>query len=74
MNIVEATKGYERWLGEAVPLVKRDLKRKHRAMEQSAFSFLRATYYRWAQQFPKHCAEPAAAPRWGTGCRWDRGT
>jgi len=62
MNIVEATKRYETWLGEAVPLVRRDLKLKHRTMEESAFGFLRATYYRWTQQFPKACPEAAAAP------------
>ncbi len=53
MNIVEATRRYETWLGEAVPLVPRDLKLKHLTMQASAFGFLRATYYRWAQQFPK---------------------
>jgi uncharacterized protein DUF2252 len=63
MNIVEATKHYEHWLGQHVPLVKTDLKRKHATMQESAFGFLRATYYRWAQQFPKLCPEFANAPR-----------
>ena len=62
MNIVEATRRYEAWLGEAVPLVPRDLKRKHATMRENAFGFLRATYYRWVQQFPKVCPEAAAAP------------
>ena len=62
MNIVEATKRYEAWLSEAVPLVSRDLKLKHKTMQASAFGFLRATYYRWAQQFPKVCPDAAAAP------------
>ncbi len=62
MNIVEATKRYEAWVGQAVPLVPRDLKRKHEIMRESAFGFLRATYYRWVQQFPKACPEAAAAP------------
>ncbi len=62
MNIVEATRRYETWLGEAVPLVPRDLKLKHLTMQASAFGFLRATYYRWAQQFPKICPQAARAP------------
>ncbi|MEI9988828.1 MAG: DUF2252 family protein [Rhizomicrobium sp.] len=62
MNIVEATRRYEAWLGEAVPLVSRDLKLKHDTMRASAFGFLRATYYRWAQQFAKTCPEAARAP------------
>jgi hypothetical protein len=62
MNIVEATRRYEAWLGEAVPLIPRDIKRKHETMRDSAFGFLRATYYRWAQQFPKVCPHAAKAP------------
>jgi hypothetical protein len=62
MNIVEATRRYETWLGEAVPLVHRDLKLKHKTMRDGAFGFLRATYYRWAQQFPKVCPQMALAP------------
>jgi hypothetical protein len=63
MNIVEATKSYEHWLGRHVRLVKSDLKQKHAIMEASAFGFLRATYYRWAQQFPKLCGDMDGAPR-----------
>ncbi|MEJ0042052.1 MAG: hypothetical protein WDM81_07465 [Rhizomicrobium sp.] len=62
MNIVEATRRYEAWLGEAVPLVPRDLKLKHETMRGSAFGFLRATYYRWAQQFAGVCPAAAKAP------------
>ena len=62
MNIVEATRRYEAWLGEAVPLVQRDLKLKHETMHASGFGFLRATYYRWAQQFPKTCPDEARGP------------
>lgn len=63
MNIVEATRSYEAWLGAHVPLVKRDLKAKHALMRQSAFGFFRATYYRWVQQFPVPCAELNRAPK-----------
>jgi len=63
MNIVDATAAYEKWLAAAVPLVKRDLKRKHAIMAESAFGFLRATYYRWCQKFPDICPELQSAPR-----------
>jgi hypothetical protein len=59
MDIIEATKRYEAWLGKAVPLVRRDLTDKHAVMAGSGFGFLRASYYRWAQQFPALCADAA---------------
>lgn len=63
MNIGEATRSYEAWMGEKTKLVKPDLKYKHDRMTASAFEFLRATYYRWLQLWPKVCPELAAAPR-----------
>jgi len=63
MNIVEATKSYEHWLGQHVRLVKSDLTQKHDTMHASAFGFFRATYYRWAQQFPKLLGGMDGAPR-----------
>jgi len=51
MDIRVATKTFERWLGGQVGLVRGDLRQKHVAMRANPFSFLRATYYRWAQQF-----------------------
>jgi uncharacterized protein (DUF2252 family) len=62
MDIVESTHEYERWLVRHVPLVRRDLDLKHRLMAQDAFSFLRATFYRWAQQWPQLCTDLNAAP------------
>ena len=56
-TIQEATAGYEAWLGEHLPLVPEDLERKHEEMRRGAFSFLRATYYRWAQLWPQVCKE-----------------
>ena len=49
MNIIDATKSYEAWLGKQLVLVESDLERKHELMADSVFPFLRATYYRWAQ-------------------------
>src|SRR5262249_44005338 len=44
----------------------RDLADKHAAMakrkKKAAFGFLRATYYRWAERWPRECPELAAAP------------
>jgi len=52
MTIQKATASYEKWLGEQIPLLPEDLERKHEAMRSSPFLFLRATYYRWTQQWP----------------------
>lgn len=62
MNILQATHEYERWSARQVPFVPADLRLKHRMMTQSAFSFLRATCYRWLQVWPEVCADLTAAP------------
>jgi hypothetical protein len=62
MDILEATQKYERWLARWVPLLRADLDLKHRLMAADVFSFLRATFYRWAQLWPEVCAELAGAP------------
>jgi len=62
MNIKEATRSFEAWLGKQVVLVRQDLAQKHRNMAADPFTFLRATFYRWAQIWPSVCSELAAAP------------
>jgi uncharacterized protein (DUF2252 family) len=62
MDIVEATRGYERWLARCVPVVRVDLDLKHRLMAAGTFPFLRATFYRWAQQWPEVCRDLGDAP------------
>jgi hypothetical protein len=62
MDIIKATKAYEAWLRERIPLLDADLCLKHQRMAQSAFSFLRATFYRWVQLWPQVCPEFATAP------------
>jgi len=57
-----ATKIFEQWLSRQVEIVKGHLRHKHVAMGQSPFCFLRATYYRWAQQFAELDAETSKAP------------
>jgi Uncharacterized protein conserved in bacteria (DUF2252) len=64
MNVVAATAEYDRWLAQRLRvIVERDLKRKHREMSEDPFSFLRATFYRWAQVWPQLCADLTAAPK-----------
>jgi hypothetical protein len=63
MNIVQATREYERWLNRHTPLIASELRLKHRLMRQSKFSFLRGTFYRWAQTWPGACPDVCRAPR-----------
>lgn len=62
MKILKATRLYESWLNRHVKLIAADLDRKHQAMTSDAFSFFRATYYRWAQRWPKVCPRLADGP------------
>jgi uncharacterized protein (DUF2252 family) len=62
MDIGESTRTYEAWLARSVPLLRADLDLKHRLMAGDVFSFLRATFYRWAQQWGQVCPELAGAP------------
>jgi hypothetical protein len=63
MNIVKATRAYETWLAGHIRLLPADLRRKHQAMSEDVFPFLRATFYRWMQLWPKVCADASRAPR-----------
>ena len=62
MNINRATRQYETWLGEQLTLVPDDLATKHAKMADALFPFLRATFYHWAQVWPRVCADLAKAP------------
>jgi uncharacterized protein (DUF2252 family) len=62
MNIQQATREYEAWLAGHIRVVKSDLDAKHKLMAHDAFSFLRATFYRWMQLFPALCPKTAGAP------------
>jgi hypothetical protein len=61
-DIVTATRSYERWMASLIPVVRADLIYKHQRMEADLFTFLRATFYRWAQVWPDVCADLATAP------------
>jgi hypothetical protein len=63
MNVVKATKRFEDWLRRHTMVVEADLRLKHQRMAESPFIFLRATFYRWMQQWPKVCPELVAAPQ-----------
>jgi hypothetical protein len=63
MNVVKATRQFEEWLGHRTNLVNKDLRLKRASMKADVFPFLRATYYRWAQVWPKTCPDLAKAPQ-----------
>ncbi len=62
-EITDATRSFERWLGELTRLRRDDLDYKHQQMAADAFSFLRATFYRWAELWQEELPELADAPR-----------
>ena len=63
MNVVKATRAFEEWLGHRTDLVKKDLRIKHASMKAAVFPFLRATFYRWAQIWPRVCPDLAKGPQ-----------
>jgi len=63
MNIIKATNRFEAFLAEHGKLLSDDLAVKHVRMAEDEFSFLRATFYRWSQQFPVVCGNLMDAPR-----------
>jgi uncharacterized protein (DUF2252 family) len=62
-TIVDASRSFERWLAGHTRVVKADLDYKHSAMAADPFSFMRATYYRWAQLWPDICPGHAQSVR-----------
>ena len=58
-----ATASYEQWMRECTTVVSSDLALKHAQMRESAFLFLRGTFYRWAQMWPAICADLCRAPK-----------
>jgi hypothetical protein len=62
-NIKAATRSFESWLGSHIPLIRADLNYKHQQMASDPVKFLRATFYRWAQQWPVACPDVLGAPR-----------
>jgi uncharacterized protein (DUF2252 family) len=58
----EATQSYEAWLKSTTILNQKHLELKHDLMKKGAFSFLRATFYRWIQIWPEICPDLVSAP------------
>lgn len=59
-SIVKSTDAYEAWVRERTDLSEKLLEKKHRKMSEGAFPFLRATFYRWVEQWPAVCPTLAA--------------
>ena len=62
-DIEESTRSFESWLRAHTRLRQHELDYKHEMMAADTFSFLRATFYRWAQLAPQALPELAEAPR-----------
>jgi hypothetical protein len=62
MDILTATKDFEKWVGGHIPVVKSQFSDKHKQMAESPIQFLRGTFYRWTQLFPEICPELRKAP------------
>jgi Uncharacterized protein conserved in bacteria (DUF2252) len=62
MSFKADNRAYEKWLRTQCDVVEPDLDYKHKRMRQSAFVFLRATFFRWAGQIEKICPALAKAP------------
>src|SRR5712692_2764371 len=63
MNIRQATRSSETWLERHIVAVRKDVALKHERMNENAFVFLRATFYRWLQRWPRVCSDLLDAPR-----------
>src|SRR5436189_949147 len=62
MSFVKDTEKYERWLRKQCRVVEVDLEKKHERMRESAFVFLRATFFRWAKRVEGICTDLAKTP------------
>jgi hypothetical protein len=54
-GILESTRAFEKWMRRQTDVSGRLLKKKHSKMAGGAFPFLRATFYRWVEQWPQVC-------------------
>jgi uncharacterized protein (DUF2252 family) len=64
MDILQSTTVYEDWLRNELTggLIEKDLDKKHAKMKDSAFVFLRATYWYWAESIFDVCPDLSNAP------------
>ena len=54
-SIFESTRAFETWMRKRTDVSGRLLKKKHHKMADGPFPFLRATFYRWVERWPKVC-------------------
>jgi hypothetical protein len=64
-TISQSARAYEDWLRSQLgeDLAEDDLARKHAKMMSNSFVFLRATYWRWAENIFDICRDMASAPQ-----------
>ncbi len=58
-SIVESTDAFEAWMRERTDVSEKLLEKKHDNMSKGASPFLRATFYRWVEQWPAVCPKLA---------------
>ena len=61
-SIVESESDYGNWLRQRLPVVAKDWRERHERMQKNAFTFLRGSFFRWAERWPVLCDELAGAP------------
>ena len=54
-SIFKSTRAFEAWMEERTDVSRKLLKKKHDKMGAGAFPFLRATFYRWVEQWSEVC-------------------
>jgi hypothetical protein len=62
-KLLDEVERYEAWLAKRCKVVKKDLAFKHERMRQSAFHFLRGSYFRWAGVIETVCPGVVHAPK-----------
>src|SRR5262245_28024290 len=58
-SIIDSTDAFEAWMQERTDVSEKLLEKKHRKMSEGAFPFLRATFYRWVEQWQAVCPKLA---------------
>lgn len=56
-DLLKSSRDYEKWLAQRMPLIRTDLIARRRKMAESAFAFLRGSFFRWVELWPALCAE-----------------
>ena len=62
MKIIKANGKYESWLRDKLDVFEEDFVLKREVIAKDPFTFLRGTFYRWMQVFPKTCKKAWRAP------------